>query len=45
MVWTGSTEVFMKETSVHASLASFEKGLAPGLKARMLGVKGWHRSL
>jgi myo-inositol-1-phosphate synthase len=28
MVWTGSTEVFMKETAVHATLASFEKGLA-----------------
>ena len=27
MVWTGSTEVYMKETAVHASLASFEKGL------------------
>jgi myo-inositol-1-phosphate synthase len=27
MVWTGSTEVFMKEGPVHASIASFEKGL------------------
>ena len=27
MVWTGSTEVYMKETAVHASLATFEKGL------------------
>ena len=27
MVWTGSTEVFMKESAVHASVASFEKGL------------------
>ncbi len=27
MVWTGSTEVFMKEGPVHATLASFEKGL------------------
>ena len=28
MVWTGSTEVFMKEGAVHRSLAAFEKGLA-----------------
>jgi myo-inositol-1-phosphate synthase len=27
MVWCGSTEVFMKESAVHHSLASFEKGL------------------
>src|SRR6267142_4934856 len=27
MVWTGSTEVYMKETAVHASVATFEKGL------------------
>jgi myo-inositol-1-phosphate synthase len=27
MVWTGSTEVFMKEGPVHGSLAAFEKGL------------------
>jgi myo-inositol-1-phosphate synthase len=27
MVWTGSTEVFMKPSAVHASLAAFEKGL------------------
>src|SRR4029434_6057094 len=27
MVWTGSTEVYMKETPVHASVNSFEKGL------------------
>jgi myo-inositol-1-phosphate synthase len=27
MVWTGSTEVFMKEGPVHASIAAFEKGL------------------
>ena len=27
MVWTGSTEVFMKEGPVHATIASFEKGL------------------
>src|SRR6187402_2300470 len=27
MVWTGSTEVFMKEGPVHESLAAFEKGL------------------
>jgi myo-inositol-1-phosphate synthase len=27
MVWTGSTEVYMKETAVHATIASFEKGL------------------
>ena len=27
MVWVGSTEVFMKETAVHASVASFEKAL------------------
>ncbi len=107
VVWTGSTEVFMKEGPVHRSLAAFEKGLtksddaipssmvyayaalkegipfanaapnltadipamlelaaktgaplagndmktgqtliktiiAPGLKARMIGVKGWY---
>ena len=28
MVWTGSTEVFMKEGPVHRSLAALEKGLA-----------------
>src|SRR6266705_1063466 len=27
MVWTGSTEVYMKEAPVHASIATFEKGL------------------
>jgi myo-inositol-1-phosphate synthase len=27
MVWTGSTEVFMKQGPVHGSLAAFEKGL------------------
>jgi myo-inositol-1-phosphate synthase len=27
MIWTGSTEVFMKEAPVHATLASFERGL------------------
>ena len=27
MVWCGSTEVFMKESAVHATVASFEKGL------------------
>ncbi|HKC57231.1 MAG TPA: inositol-3-phosphate synthase, partial [Vicinamibacterales bacterium] len=27
MVWTGSTEVYMKEAAVHASVATFEKGL------------------
>ena len=27
MVWTGSTEVYMKESPVHASVASLEKGL------------------
>src|SRR5919197_2798754 len=27
MIWTGSTEVFMKQAAVHESLASFEKGL------------------
>ncbi len=27
MVWTGSTEVYMKESAVHATLAAFEKGL------------------
>src|SRR5262250_3258432 len=30
MVWTGSTEVYMKETPVHASISSFEKGLEQG---------------
>jgi myo-inositol-1-phosphate synthase len=27
MVWCGSTEVYMKQTDVHATIASFEKGL------------------
>ena len=27
MIWTGSTEVFMKQAPVHASLAEFERGL------------------
>jgi myo-inositol-1-phosphate synthase len=27
MIWTGSTEVFMKQAPVHESLAAFEKGL------------------
>ena len=27
MIWTGSTEVFMKTSAVHGSIASFEKGL------------------
>ena len=27
MVWCGSTEVFMKQTAVHATVASFEKAL------------------
>ena len=27
MIWTGSTEVFMKQSEVHATLANFEKGL------------------
>ena len=27
MIWTGSTEIFITETSVHQSLAAFEKGL------------------
>jgi len=27
MVWCGSTEVYLQESSVHASLANFEKGL------------------
>jgi myo-inositol-1-phosphate synthase len=27
MVWTGSTEVFMKQTAVHGSIAAFERGL------------------
>src|SRR5687767_15777907 len=27
MIWTGSTEVFMKPTAAHGSLASFEKAL------------------
>lgn len=28
MVWCGSTEIYLKETSVHSSLESFEKALA-----------------
>jgi myo-inositol-1-phosphate synthase len=27
MIWTGSTEVFMKQTAAHASLAAFERAL------------------
>ncbi len=27
MIWCGSTEVYMKPEAVHASIASFEKGL------------------
>ena len=27
MIWCGSTEVYMKETAVHATIDSFEKGL------------------
>jgi myo-inositol-1-phosphate synthase len=27
MIWTGSTEVFMKQSAVHASIAAFEQGL------------------
>ena len=27
MIWTGSTEVFMKQTAAHASVSSFEKAL------------------
>ena len=27
MIWVGSTEVYMKETAVHATVASFEKAL------------------
>ncbi len=27
MIWTGSTEIFLKETEVHQSLSAFEKGL------------------
>jgi myo-inositol-1-phosphate synthase len=27
MIWTGSTEVFMKQTAAHASLTAFEKAL------------------
>jgi myo-inositol-1-phosphate synthase len=27
MIWCGSTEVYMKQTDVHATIASFEKGL------------------
>ena len=27
MIWTGSTEIYLKQTAVHQSLAAFEKGL------------------
>jgi myo-inositol-1-phosphate synthase len=27
MIWCGSTEIFLKPTAVHQSLAAFEKGL------------------
>jgi len=26
VIWTGSTEIFLKHTAVHQSLAAFEKG-------------------
>src|SRR5512134_1515606 len=28
LIWCGSTEVFLRETDVHRSIAAFEKGLA-----------------
>jgi myo-inositol-1-phosphate synthase len=39
MVWCGSTEVYLKPTEVHSSLARFEKGLEendPGIPPSML---------
>jgi myo-inositol-1-phosphate synthase len=39
MIWTGSTEIFLKESAVHQSLAAFEKGLVdddPGITPSML---------
>jgi len=39
MIWTGSTEIFLKPTAVHQSLAAFEKGLVeddPNITPSML---------
>jgi myo-inositol-1-phosphate synthase len=39
LLWTGSTEIFLKETAVHQSLAAFEKGLVdddPAIAPSML---------
>lgn len=39
MIWCGSTEVFLKATDVHSSLASFEQGLVksdPGISPSMI---------
>jgi myo-inositol-1-phosphate synthase len=39
MIWTGSTEIFMEQSSVHQSLAAFEKALVeddPGISPSML---------
>lgn len=39
MIWCGSTEIFMKQQSVHQSLAAFEKGLKenhPGIAPSMI---------
>jgi len=39
MIWCGSTEVFMKESAVHADLAAFEKGLeqsSPDIPSSMI---------
>ena len=39
MIWTGSTEIFLKPTAVHQSLAAFEKGLVeddPNISPSML---------
>jgi myo-inositol-1-phosphate synthase len=39
LIWTGSTEIFLKESAVHQSLAAFEKGLTdddPGIAPSQL---------
>src|ERR671912_453606 len=39
LIWCGSTEGYLTETEAHASVKTI---VAPGLKARLLGVDGWY---
>src|SRR5260370_22160896 len=39
MIWCGSTEIFLKQTTVHETLEAFEKGLVdddPGISPSMM---------